>query len=72
MYCELFLVTLAISIYDVIASDWSYDDVDNWSQNYPECGYDNQSPIDITINDDSCDDGSLEIDWNYDYNDCRI
>ncbi|XP_044020116.1 carbonic anhydrase 1-like [Aphidius gifuensis] len=61
------LLTLFLIVKGSIAdeADWSYENPDDWKTNYPDCGGENQSPIDLVEN-DTIQFGALDLDWkNY-------
>ena len=45
------------------ADGWNYLDVSQWWHDYTECNSTFQSPIDITISDNSCSNSSLTLSW---------
>ena len=45
------------------ASGWTYQAVGLWADEYTECGFTSQSPIDITITNNSCINDTLSLSW---------
>lgn len=46
---------------------WDYKDVDNWKEVYPDCGADDESPINIDSANLKKHECVAQFDWNIDY-----
>ena len=52
---------------EVIHPHWGYKDVKNWKDAYPDCGADDESPINIITSQTHQQECVAQFDWNIDY-----
>jgi len=62
-------ICLAVIALNVFGTEWAYHEMSLWSVEYPDCGKDDESPINVQTNDVIVDDAvcSATFDWQIDF-----
>lgn len=66
--CPLICFLLGLNFLNVLATEFSYKDVERWAQDFKECGGNSQSPIDIRLTDIVKDDTAQAIKFSRSFN----